>query len=159
MLCGIEYSRLWLAAAAAGLLLCLLSGPSTLSGRDEATLEELKGRVANASVADRPPLCLHIAELQLGAADRLYVIGDSEKAQAALADLVAYSELARDYAIQSRKHEKQSEIAIRKMVRKLSDMEHASPHQDQAAIQSAIDRLQRIRDDLQAAIFSKDGKQ
>jgi hypothetical protein len=157
MLFGMGHSR-FLLAATAGLLLCALSRPSPLSGRDEPTLEELKGRVANASVADRPPLCIHISELQLGNADRLYVAGDSEKAQAALADVVAYSELARDYAIQSRKHEKQSEIAIRKMVRKLADMEHASPHQDQGSIQSAIERLQRIRDDLQSAIFSKGDK-
>ena len=65
-----------------------------------------------------------IAERQLDAADRFYVAGDSEKAQAALADVIAFSELARDYAIQSHKHEKQSEIAIRKMARKLADLKH-----------------------------------
>jgi TATA-box binding protein (TBP) (component of TFIID and TFIIIB) len=66
--------------------------------------------------------------------------------------------LARDYAIQAHKHEKQSEIAIRKMVRKLTDMNHTVAHEDQAAIQNTIDRLQRIRDDLLAAMFPKVGK-
>ncbi len=88
----------------------------------------------------------------------MYVAGDSEKAQAALADVVAYSELARDYAIQSHKHEKQSEIAIRKMVRKLTDMNHTVSHEDQAQIQDTIDRLQKIRDDLLVAMFPKVGK-
>jgi len=143
--------------AAAGLILSALILPSVLSG-EESSVEELKGRVANANLADRPALCIQISESQLGAADRFYVLGDSEKAQAALADVVAYSELARDYAIQSRKHEKQSEIAIRKMARKLADIKHTVSHEDQQQIQDTIDRLQRIRDDLLAAMFSKDGK-
>jgi len=154
MLFGMEHFRVW-RVVAAGLVVSALVVPSALSGREEASVEELKGRVANVSVADRPPMCIHISERQLGAADRLYIAGDSEKAQVALTDVVAYSELARDYAIQAHKHEKQSEIAIRKMVRKLSDMNHTVSHEEQAQIQDTIDRLQRIRDDLLVAMFPK----
>jgi hypothetical protein len=68
---------------------------------------------------ERPSLCIEISERRLDEADRLYVAGDSEHAQTALVDVTAFAELARDYAIQSHKHEKQSEIAIRKMARKL----------------------------------------
>ncbi|MGA7422677.1 MAG: hypothetical protein WBW77_08335 [Candidatus Sulfotelmatobacter sp.] len=142
-------------AVAAGFALLALAAPSLMSGRQEPSVEELKERVANAPVADRPALCIRISERQLGDADRLYIAGDSEKARAALADVVAYSELARDYAIQSHKREKQSEIAIRKMVRKLTDMSHAVSHEDQAQIQNTIDRLQKIRDDLLVAMFPK----
>lgn len=154
MLLGTGHSRFWLAAAAS-MTLAALVAPSLLRGREEPSVEELKERVANAAVGDRPALCIHISDRQLGDADRLYIAGDSEKARAALADVVAYSELARDYAIQSRKREKQSEIAIRKMVRKLTDMSHAVSHEDQAQIQNTIDRLQKIRDDLLVAMFPK----
>ena len=68
-------------------------------------------------------------------------------------DVVAFSELARDYAIQSHKREKQSEIAIRKMVRKLTNLKHSVAREDQEQIQETIDRLQRVRDDLLAAMF------
>ncbi|MGA2375197.1 MAG: hypothetical protein ABSF72_06735 [Candidatus Sulfotelmatobacter sp.] len=148
------HSRFWLSVAA-GLALSALAAPSLLRGREEPSVEEQKERVANLAVGDRPALCIHISERQLGDADRLYIAGDSEKGQAALADVVAYAELARDYAIQSHKHEKQSEIAIRKMTRKLSDMNHAFSHEDQAQIQNTIDRLQKIRDDLLVAMFPK----
>ncbi|MGA9544496.1 MAG: hypothetical protein WBQ85_13060 [Candidatus Sulfotelmatobacter sp.] len=154
MLLGTGHSRFWLAAAAS-MTLAALVAPSLLRGREQPSVEELKERVANAAVGDRPALCIHISDRQLGDADRLYIAGDSEKARAALADVVAYSELARDYAIQSRKREKQSEIAIRKMVRKLTDMSHAVSHEDQAQIQNTIDRLQKIRDDLLVAMFPK----
>jgi len=154
MLFGMGHSRFWLVVAA-GLALSALVAPSLLRGGEEPSVEEQKERVANLAVGDRPALCIHISERQLGDADRLYIAGDSEKGQAALADVVAYSELARDYAIQSHKHEKQSEIAIRKMVRKLIDMNHAVSHEDQAEIQNTIDRLQKIRDDLLVAMFPK----
>ena len=153
-----EHSR-FRRAGAAGLAFSLLLTASVLSGGSEPpTVEALKESVANAKAADRPALCIHISEMQLGDADRLYVLGDSGKAKASLADVVAYAELARDYAIQLHKHEKQSEIAIRKMARKLADMARTVPHEDQEEIQNVIDRLQRIRDDLLAAMFSKDGK-
>jgi hypothetical protein len=157
MLLGTRHSRFWLTAVA-GMVLSALAAPSVMSGREGPSVDELKERVANTAIADRPALCLQISERQLGDADRLYVMGDSEKALASLTDVVAYSELARDYAIQAHKHEKQTEIAIRKMVRKLNDLSHTVPHEDELPIQNTIDRLQRIRDDLLAAMFPKVGK-
>jgi hypothetical protein len=136
----------------------MLAGPGALIGAEQATVEELKARVADANVASRPALCIHISELQLDAADRFYTLGDSEQAKTVLGDGVAFSELARDYAIRSRKNEKQSEIAIRKMARKLGNMKHTVSQEDQAQVQMTIDRLQSIRDDLLAAMFPKGGK-
>ncbi|MGA8616961.1 MAG: hypothetical protein WB660_00360 [Candidatus Sulfotelmatobacter sp.] len=144
--------------ATAGLLLAVLALPVALSGRDEPTIEELKGRLAETSIKDRPPLCIRISERQLDAADRFYVAGDSVKAKDALADVVAFAEQARDYAIQSHKHEKPTEIAIRKEIRKLESLKHTVSHEDQEQVQTAIERLERIRDDLLLAMFPKGGK-
>src|SRR5271166_1543286 len=128
---GMGDLRWWRAALAFALLLAV--GLDARGRAKELTLEELKERVAGASVADRPPLCIEIAERQEEAAGKLYVAGDVDKAQAALVDVAAFSELARDYAIQSRKHD---------FVR-----------EDQKQIQDTIDRLEKIRDDLLAAMF------
>ncbi len=148
----------WWRAAGAGIVLAAMIFPALLAARDEATIEELKARVANASVADRPPLCIRIAERQLDTADRFYVADDIENAQAPLTDVTTFAELARDYAIQSHKHEKQAEIAIRKMVRKLSDLKHLVSREDQEPVQKTIERLEQIRDDLLAAMFRKGDK-
>jgi hypothetical protein len=157
MVFGIGHSRFWWSAAAS-VALSVLVVSSTVTGAEQPTIEELKARVANAGAVDRPPLCIHISERQLDSADRFFVAGDSEQAKAALADVVAYAELARDSAIQSHKHEKQSEIAIRKMARKLADLKHMVSHEDQEQVQNTVDRLQRIRDDLLLAMFPKGGK-
>lgn len=127
---------------------------SPLAAKDP-TVEELKARVPSTSIGERPQLCLHIAEQQLDDADKRYAAVESEKAQADLTDTVTFSELARDYAIQSHKHQKQTEIAVRKMTRKLNDLKHSVSREDQAAVQNAIDRLQRVRDDLLIAMFPK----
>jgi hypothetical protein len=128
------------------------------SPSNEPTVEELKARVGSASIRDRPHLCVQIAEKQLAEADKFYAASEFEKGQAALTDVVAFSELARDYAIQSHKYQKQTEIATRNMTRKLNDLLHSLGSPDQAPVRDAINRLQRVRDDLLAAMFPKGAK-
>jgi len=152
-----ERFRIW-RIAAAGLALAMLTVPCALSGRDEPTIEELKARLADSSISDRPPLCVRISERQLDEADRFYVAGDSEKAKATLVDVVAFAEQARDYAIRSHKHEKSCEIAIRKEARKLADLKHTVSREDQDEVQATVDRLEKVRDDLLLAMFPKGGK-
>jgi hypothetical protein len=124
----------------------------------EPTVDELKARLASTSVGDRPHLCVQIAQRQLAEADRLYAAVEVEKGQATLADVVAYSELARDYAIQSHKHQKDTEIAARTMTRKLTDLLHTLGQDDQAPVRDAITHLQKVRDDLLKAMFPKGAK-
>ena len=122
---------------------------------DEPTLEQLKASVSTAKVGDKAKLCVQIAEKQLNETDRLYAASDYEKAQTALMDVVTYSELARDYAIQSHKYEKQTEIAVRGMTRKLNEIRHSLSREDQPPLEDALNRLERVRDDLQSAMFKK----
>ena len=139
------------------LMVLVLLGCGHLLART-LTIDELKNRATSGAIGGRPALCLEVSERQLKAADQLYTAGDNAKAEAAISDVAKYSELARDYAIQSHKHEKQSEIAVRKMARKLADLKHAVSHDEQKGVQNAIDRLQRVRDDLLAAMFPNGGK-
>ena len=124
----------------------------------ETTVQELKARLSSASIGDRPHLCVQIAQKQLTEADKFYAASEVEKGQAALTDVVAFSELARDYAIQSHKYQKQTEIAARTMTRKLTDLMHSLGRDDQAPVRNAINRLERVRDDLLMAMFPKGAK-
>ena len=148
-------SSLWrtITLCALGATLAASASPS-----NEPTLEELKARLSSTSVGDRPHLCVQIAEKQLAEADKLYAAAEVEKGQAALTDVVAFSELARDYAIQSHKYQKQTEIAARSMSRKLTDLLHSLGREEQVPVRDAINRLQRVRDDLLFAMFPKGAK-
>jgi hypothetical protein len=119
------------------------------------SVEELKARQATASAGERPRLCLEIAERELTFADKFYADGETEKGQAALSDVAVFCESARDNSIQSGKHLKQTEISVRQMARKLNDLKHRVTHDEQTAVQDTIDRLQKVRDDLLAAMFHK----
>jgi hypothetical protein len=146
------------AIAAAALILLLAAVAAYAAPAAQLTVEEMKSRLSSTSVGDKPHLCLAIAERQLEATDKLYNAAQIEQAQSTLTDVVAYSELARDYAVQSHKHQKQTEIAVRNMARRLADIEHLVTHDEEEPIQAAIKRLQHVRDDLLMAMFPK-GKQ
>jgi hypothetical protein len=150
-------SRLRLLLSNAFLLAIVLAG-STATARTEPTVEELKARVSSANVGEKAKICVEIAEKQLVATDKLYAADDMEKAQASLTDVVAFSELARDYSLQSHKHQKQTEIAIRSMTRKLHDLLHVVGHEEQGPVKEAIKHLEHVRDDLLAAMFPKGAK-
>jgi len=146
----------WLRVLDALLLMFLAAGLA--NARTEPTVEELKARVSTANVGEKAKICLEIAEMQLNAADRQYTADDIEKAQTSLTDVVAFSELARDYSLQSHKHQKQTEIAIRSMTRKLNDLLHVVGREEQAPLKEAIKHLERVRDDLLLAMFPKGAK-
>jgi hypothetical protein len=137
------------------LLPLVLLPAASAQPHDEPTVDQLKARVSNASVPDKVHICVQIAEKQLDESRRLYEAGEAEKAQAPLTDVVAFSELARDYSIQSKKHQKQTEISVRAMTRKLTNVLHLLGQADQAPVKDAISRLERVRDDLLASMFPK----
>ena len=126
--------------------------------RNEPTVEELKARIASANPRDKVHLCVQVAEKRLDEADKLYAASDIQKGQEALAEVVSFSEQARDYSLQSRKHQKPTEIAMRNMTRKLNNLLHTLGHDDQAPVQDAISRLERVRDDLLSSMFPKGAK-
>lgn len=148
-------SRLYVSVAS---IFLLAAAALCVSSSGPPTVEQLKARLASAKVGDQPKICVQIAQQQLEESIKLYATGDSDKAQAGLADVVSFSESARDAAIQSHKHEKQTEIAVRGMARKLSDTLHTLTHDEQPPVQDAIQRLQRVRDDLLIAMFPKGAK-
>jgi len=135
------------------LLLAVVAGP--VAARDE-TVDELKPRVENALPQDRTDLRIRMAELQLRNAYKLYKEGDVEHARAALDEIVTYSEQARDSAIETKKHLKNVEIKVRKIAERLRDIKQTVALEDQAPIDQAVLRLEKVRTSLLQQMFSKE---
>lgn len=144
-----------------GIVLCCVFLPAVLTGAAKATsntepgIDELKTKLSSAKVSDKVHLCVQIAEKQLDQAGKLYEGGQVETAQPLLTDVVTFSELARDYSLQSNKHQKQTEISVRMMTRRLKDLLHVVGHDDQGPVREAIGRLEHVRDDLLMSMFPK----
>jgi hypothetical protein len=121
----------------------------------QESLQEMIARADAARIEDRPALYLEIAGRQLKSADQLYTAARVDDAQAALKDVVTYSEKAHDAAIQSGKRLKNTEIDFRKMAAKLRDIKRNLNFDDQAPVQAAADRLENLRTDLLSHMFGK----
>lgn len=126
---------------------------------EQSSLDELKSRLANTTRPDdRGALCLQIAERQVAAADKLYTDGKIEEAHAAVQDVVTYSQQAGDVVSKSGHRLKNTEIALRKMARRLTDIKHTLASDNQPPVQAAIDALEKIRTDLLNHMFGKKPK-
>jgi|SRR5579864_4055469 hypothetical protein len=148
--------RTWLTLF--GLLLTITLTVDHAWARKELSLEELKARVPNAKPDERTNLCIQIAERQVEAADKLYTEGKTEEAEAAIHDVVSYSQQANEAAGQTGHRLKNTEIAMRKMSHRLNDIKRTLPYDNQALLQSAIDTLDKIRTDLLSRMFAKNPK-
>jgi hypothetical protein len=125
--------------------------------KDE-TIDELKARFESAHPEDRPDLAIRIAVHELHSADRLYDSGNIDQARDAVGDIVAYSEKARDAAMQTKKHLKNVEIDVRKIAEKLRDIKRTLAFEDQPPVEQAIRRLEDIRTTLLKEMFAKESK-
>ena len=128
------------------------------SAHNDESLEQLIARADSAPAGDRPSLYMHIARQQADAADKFYMDGDAESGNKALDNVVTYSEKASEAAGTTGKKLKDTEISLRKLSEKFRDIKHNLPFDDQAPVQQAIDRLEKMRTDLLSVMFSKKGK-
>jgi hypothetical protein len=140
-------------------LICLifLATLAALARTDE-TLEQLKARVDTGSPDDRIKVALEIAERQVAAADKFFTGGNVEAAHAAVEEVALYAEKARDAAIAADHRLKDTEIAARKMARRLEDVKRTVAFEDQPGIDKTVKRLEEVRTALLARMFSKDKK-
>ena len=125
--------------------------------REDETVEQLVARADSAPVRDRPALYSEAARRQADAADKDFAEGNVDQARAALHDVQDYCDRARDAALQSNKKLKDTEIAMRKLVHRLHDMNHTLAAEDQPNVQTVIDHLEGIRTQLLDRMFKKKG--
>lgn len=119
---------------------------------------EIQSRIDAARPEDRPALYVQAAQSLLRLADTLYTEGKTDEARAAVGDVAIYCQKAGDAAIQSRKHMKNVEIAVRKMAEKLRDIKRTLNFEDQPPVGQAIDNLEDLRTALLKEMFRKDKK-
>ena len=139
------------------LTLSTLALPTLSSAKDES-IAQLIGRADLARLEDRPAIYAEIAERQLRNADQLYNEGKSDQAEAAVKDVVLYSDKAADAATKSGKKLKNTEIAMRKMAEKLRDINRSLSFDDQPPVQAAIEHLEGLRTELLNRMFGKGAK-
>lgn len=146
-------------ATITGLVLLTFAGVLSANAfSKELSLDELKARLQNAKPDERAHLFVEIAERQVESADKLYTGGKADEAEAALHDVVTYSQQASEAAGQTGHRLKNTEIAMRKMAHRLSDIKRGLAFEDQGKVQAAVDTLDKIRTELLSRMFGKNSK-
>jgi type IV secretory pathway VirB10-like protein len=135
------------------LFVLLMLAPA--SGREQQPLEDLKARAQAATPPQRVKLSLQVADRQLKAAEEAYSSGSAEQAQAAVADVALYCEQAALAARVSRKHQKDTEIHLRNIERRLEQLRRSVDFDQRPRLKSAIDRLEKARTDLLLSMFGQ----
>lgn len=127
--------------------------------RKEETIEQLKSRFPSASLEEQIKIGVEIGERQVEEADKLFTEGNAEAGHRAVEDVAEYAEKAGEAAVKTGKRLKDTEIAMRKMSRRLTDIKRSLSFEDQPPVDRSIARLEDVRTALLKRMFSKDKKQ
>lgn len=131
--------------------LLLLFSLLMLAGQSNSS--DLKARADAAQGAERVNLSLEYAHQQLELANKLYTDGDVEKGEAAVGEVLTYSQRATQAATSSNKRLKQAEIDLRKLEHRMRDIGQSLNIDDRPPLEKGVQELEQLRADLLAKMF------
>jgi hypothetical protein len=113
----------------------------------------LKARADAAQGSERVSLSLEYAHQQLELANRLYTDGDVEKAEAAMSEVLTYSQRATQAATSANKKLKQTEIDLRKLEHRTHDIAQSLNIDDRPPLEKIVQEMEQMRASLLAKMF------
>jgi hypothetical protein len=119
------------------------------------TLAEMKTRAEGARPADCVRLCADTARRAFDEAKNAFAKGEPETGRLALADVATFAEKATDASILTRKREKQLEIELRAISHRLADLKRSVAFEDQPALETTMEQLEKLRTQLLESMFGK----
>ncbi len=137
----------WLTIA----VLCALL-TSTLCAQ-KSTIDKTKERAEHAKAADCAKVCFDAARQLIEASNQLYAGGDVAGGLKLLNDAVSYAKRGTDASIESRKNQKNAEIALRKMSKRVHDVGQSLALDDRPPVFEIEKTFEDLRDQMLAALF------
>jgi len=135
--------------------LVILGSLLAVAAPPQQGVDALKQRIEQASPADQVKLSLDVARTQLQHMADYYKGGDNDNARLALKDVESYGVRAANKSAESGKHQKEAEIAVRKISFRLGEIARDADFDERPAIKAAITKIDKAHDDLLAAMFKK----
>jgi hypothetical protein len=127
----------------------------TLARAGQQTAPDLKTKADAAQGSERIGLSLDYAHHELEHANTLYTEGDIEKAEAAMSEVMTYSQRAADTAMQTNKRLKQTEIDLRKLQHRMHDIGQSLSIDDRPPVEKAVQEMEQLRANLLAKMFGE----
>ena len=123
--------------------------------KSEQASAELQQKADQASGGECAKLSMRAARLAMDDADRLFLDGSMQPANAAVDTSVHYARRAVECTLESRKHQKSAEIELRALIRRMNEVVRTLDTEERPQLTQAITELEKERDRLLQAIFGQ----
>lgn len=100
-----------------------------------------------------PEVCMAAARDLVELSNQYFVDGQVETAQATMQQAGSYAEKAARAAMQSRKRQKQTEIGMRRLTKRMDDIMKTLNFEDRPPVGQVIKSIEAVRADLLANMF------
>ncbi len=98
-------------------------------------------------------ICMDAARALVEEGNGFYTSGDVVKGLQSMTDAINYAGKATEQAIQSKKKQKQTEIALRKLEKRMLDIKETLNFEDKPAVLELADRIDKLRVRILASMF------
>jgi hypothetical protein len=130
---------------------CLLLSSNALA--QNSTVDKTRERAEKAKPSDCAKVCFEAAKQLIEASNQLYEGGDAVGGLKLMNDAVAYAKRGTEASIESRKNEKNAEISLRKMAKRMHEIGQSLALEDRAPVFANEKALDDMRDQMLAALF------
>jgi hypothetical protein len=117
------------------------------------TTSDLKTRADASHGGEQAKYSLEYARRVLEASNDLFTKGDVDKAQAEIREVVDYAHKAANAASSSGKRQKQTEIGLRELAKRMHDIGDTLAFEDRGPVRQAVDEIEQLRSELLARMF------
>jgi uncharacterized membrane protein YccC len=133
------------------LLLLAISCASCVAQKSSSA--ELRQRADQARGKECAHLSMQTASQLLENANRLFGTGEPQAAHQAIDESLRYARRSVDCSLQSRKGEKAAEIDLRKLIRRMKDVQRTLDSDDRPHLSQSLTELEKQRDRLLHGMF------
>jgi prophage DNA circulation protein len=134
------------------LVIALVLGTSLLAMAKQETIAELQAKLEKAEPKKQPDLYMKLAHLQLEAANDIYN-SNAAQARSLVEQSLDSADKATQASLQTGKHEKKTEISLRKLEDRLKDIIQSWNFDDRSAVKSGVQRIESLRGKLLDRMF------
>jgi hypothetical protein len=124
----------------------------------QSTVDKTRERAEKANTSDCAKVCFEAARQLVEASNQLYNGGDVEGGLKLMNDAVRYAKRGTEASIQSRKNEKNAEIALRKLAKRMHDVGQSLALDDRPPVFKAEESVNDLRDQMLATLFGNPKK-
>jgi len=120
------------------------------------SVEELRSSAEAADGEHCTRVCVEAAKAITEEANQFFTDGKVQQGHADIKDAVRFAQKAAVASVQSRKKQKQTEIALRKLERRILDIMETLNFEDKPQLQQAADAIDKSRASILTAMFDLD---